>query len=103
MVRRRPYPGTPAAFTARNSVILTLLGKHATRHRYVFVEKERPTPDTVHVPARDREPDYHGRYWGGELLSLLWSYASTFHLASVCRLRPLAVVSDIWQLPAQFQ
>jgi len=27
---------------------------------------------------------------------LLWSYAPTFHLASVCRLRPPAVVSDIW-------
>lgn len=26
----------------------------------------------------------------------------TLHLASVCGLRPLAVVSDIWQLPAQF-
>jgi hypothetical protein len=30
---------------------------------------------------------------GGELLSLFCSYAPTFHLASVCRLRPLAVVS----------
>ena len=47
-----------------------MLDKHATRHRYIVVEKERPTPDTVCVLARDHEPDYGGPYRGDELLSL---------------------------------
>jgi hypothetical protein len=28
--------------------------------------------------------------------------SATFHLPSVCGLRPLAVANDIWQLPGQF-
>jgi hypothetical protein len=37
---------------------------------------------------------------GGELFLVL-AYAPTFRPASVYGLRPLAVVSDIWQPPAQ--
>jgi hypothetical protein len=39
VIRRRLCPGAPAAFTALNSDILTLLHGHATCHHYVAGEK----------------------------------------------------------------
>ena len=51
MIRRRLCPGAPAAFTALNSDILTLLHGHATCHHYLAGEKRG-----VHRGMDHRDP-----------------------------------------------